>query len=70
VCSEAYIIAFDVRHAQGIGNMFRNGALSTSCRPGNKPYVVMFRLVAVVCGHGVVRLDHVRLYGVPHRLRG
>lgn len=66
----AYIITFYVRHAQGIRNVLCNSALPTSCRARNKPYVVMFGLIAGVCGHGVIRLDYVRLFGVPHRLRG
>lgn len=66
--SEAYIIAFYVGHAQGIGNVLGNGALSTSCRARNKPYVVMFGLVTSFCGHDVVGLDYICLFGVPHRL--
>lgn len=64
----AYIIAFYVGHAQGICNVLRDSALPTACGARNKPYVVMFGLIASICGHGAGGLDYVRLFGVPHRL--
>lgn len=65
-----YIIAFNVRHAQRIRNVLGHRTLSTACRARDEPYVVMFRLVADVRGHGVVCHDHVCLFELPRRLGG
>lgn len=50
--------------------MFGDSALPTACRTRDEPYVVVFGLIANMCGHGVIGHHCICLFGVPHRLRG